>query len=519
MTNLDDLPYEIIDLIMFHLSSIKDYAALSLQCRRLHDIVDYKTRRRYHTISIRRPHDVEYALKRLWEILETPKHRSYIRVVKMKYEPWTIPPSEQLAKYPADYRMETEDLVGMRRGTTIITAVKNAGYEGKEADAVIRIVLDTLDALKDNIASGQRQTAWSWSLIEPVIGAMLLSLGPNITLLKLNIQTYNKFLLTSFLRRANKRSSRQFLRNLRTVWIYEYDASVFGNPPYFAKHNISGITSFLHRLPSIESFGAAAIRCTSSCRSWMPYPRSSNITKLNFHHCMLHCSTLLSIIRQCKTLYEFSYSIGGRVCSSFPPFMPPYSTEFIYLEGLGRALRRHKRTLRLVDLDIDNCMIGDNGEPSSGEMEKDPEDSDAEDSKGDLSEPEDEIDYGGSIGSFHEFQHLTTLKIGTGALLVPSDSRHRRLRRIKQGPSLRLINILPRTLRTLTLRGYRQGWDKLHTRHVRELMKKKADRLPDLQTIDGVDEHIENLSLIYDRNGDMTKLWEYHESGDEDDRY
>ncbi|KAM5357308.1 hypothetical protein ACJZ2D_016394 [Fusarium nematophilum] len=67
----------------------------------------------------------------------------------------------------------------------------------------------------------------------------------------------------------------------------------------------------------------------------------------------------------------------------------------------------------------------------------------------------------------------------------------------KSQPALRLIEILPPSLKHLCLYGYEKGESAYVDGEIEELLEKKAERLPDLKEVRGVDEMVEDTNVMY----------------------
>lgn len=93
MAAFDSIPDEILLNINSHVGSIKDLAALSIQCRRFHDIIDMPARKRFHRIRLGRsttscPVSRRHAIAGLLlEILKQPKLGQYVSQLEVDSPP------------------------------------------------------------------------------------------------------------------------------------------------------------------------------------------------------------------------------------------------------------------------------------------------------------------------------------------------------------------------------------------------------------------------------------------------
>jgi hypothetical protein len=93
--------------------------------------------------------------------------------------------------------------------------------------------------------------------------------------------------------------------------------------------------------------------------------------------------------------------------------------------------------------------------------------------------------YNNTIGSLHDFAALTHLSLGVKLLLGPPDSTM----------SLRLVDVLPKSLRSLTIRGYTKGVVERYDTAIRELLACQAEVLPGLGEVRGVEELIPSANV------------------------
>lgn len=121
----------------------------------------------------------------------------------------------------------------------------------------------------------------------------------------------------------------------------------------------------------------------------------------------------------------------------------------------------------------------------------------------------DDRTYNNTIGSLHDFKALTHLSIGIKLLLGPPGSI----------TPFRLVDALPKSLRSLTIRGYTKGAVAKYDAAIEELLARRTEVLPALVEIWGVEECIpgadveaSRLKRHYQRAGREVaevQYWEY----------
>jgi hypothetical protein len=195
-----------------------------------------------------------------------------------------------------------------------------------------------------------------------------------------------------------------------------------------------------------------------------------------------------------RALEELTVSVGGRRSNDG-------TQSSIHQKSLGKALLGQKSSLKVLDLDIDEYLDSTPEQEDDYHYDKDgPDMADYEKERNglDTTESKESIwtrdlpntrPYGCTIGSLHDFDALTHLSIGVMAILGVG-------KRAENNAPFRLIDALPPNLESLTLRGYRVGANKLCDEHVQELIEGKAERLPKLKEILGVEKETPSAQLL-----------------------
>ena len=469
MANLDSLSSDVLLNIVSCVDHVRDLAALSTQCGRLYQIIDMPTRHRYYRIRPNSRKSTVHAYTLLTEILKKPTLGSYVRQLELNRE----------IDFRPNLRVDEED--DDENGALLRAAMKAAGFP----DSVVK---------RDLMGS--------------TVGMLLITVCPNIESLIICDNPQPR--IRDVLAKANsKKSTSGYLQNLRDVKVRPDES--YG-PQFYNSADVMGAMRLFHRLPSIQTIALDGAQLDYD-GPFKLTPGASNITRVRLGHSRICSVNLASIIRHSKALKGFKHSIGGRagineLTSSF----------WVKPKTLGRALRYHKSTLQVLDIDVDYAtpiqptkpddeteVMTEDEDTYIYQNDSDFEDADIRESK--PTKPTKPQKFGSAIGSLHDFTALTHLSIGIIFLTGPGLSRlslRDRNREYPQAPC-RLIDCLPPSLEFLCLRGYREG-NEHHTSMVSELMEKKAKRLPNLKEVQGVGEFISSAESEVDPD-DLERIW------------
>jgi hypothetical protein len=219
-----------------------------------------------------------------------------------------------------------------------------------------------------------------------------------------------------------------------------------------------------------------------------------------------------------KIITELQYTTGGRATNdgSHPVFNPK-----AFIKGLSA----HRHTLKVLDIDTDTLTSTYPGELRAGgsylvDWDKwggpdqfDPDDYDAEDLNEDNFEFQSH-QYLVSIWdrnvSLKDFVTLQELSIGIRFLIyfaqgVETDDAKR--------SSVMLVDSLPDSLESLTIRGYQKGVNQEHDTQVAALMTRFESGSMRLKEIQGVEELIPNGEDVENPDEDEHLLWSLIELG------
>lgn len=195
---------------------------------------------------------------------------------------------------------------------------------------------------------------------------------------------------------------------------------------------------------------------------------------------------------------------------------------FFTAKTLGKALWSSRSSLRKLDVDVDS-MLSDDSHDEEDETECFAEDTtmekdywrdeyfrqDEHDSPGplELYELPDDRAYNNTIGSLHDFEALTHLSLGIKLLLGPPDST----------TPFRLADALPKSLESLTIRGYTKGVVAKYDATIVELLARRSEIFPALAEVDGVEELIPSADVEVSHSvkvGEEAQYWAYNEDNE-----
>ncbi|KAK3627820.1 triosephosphate isomerase [Elasticomyces elasticus] len=302
-------------------------------------------------------------------------------------------------------------------------------------------------------------------------------------------------LLRTLLRNNNGQLPDKHLQRLRHVRILPEHDLWYDDDRTYSHMDVLGQVRLFHRLPGIESIAMDGIEIHGGAdyQEFMP-PATSNIRTIRIGHSMLASDILASLIRMPKQLEEFAYSVGGRDTRDG-------GHDMFSARTIGKALGDQRESLRVLDIDADDQLTDDRHDIESHEefleQRKDYIDDpywydewfklDEEASTGPLHVhdlPDTRV-YDNTIGSLHDFAKLSELSIGVKLLLGPPES----------STPFRLVDALPQSLEYLLIRGYTRGKVAKYDEAIDELIALRAERLPVLREIQGVEESIPSTEI------------------------
>ncbi|KAK4901207.1 triosephosphate isomerase [Elasticomyces elasticus] len=302
-------------------------------------------------------------------------------------------------------------------------------------------------------------------------------------------------LLRTLLRNNHGQLPDKHLQRLRHVRILPEHDLWYDDDRTYSHMDVLGQVRLFHRLPGIESIAMDGIEIHGGAdyMEFMP-PATSNIRTIRIGHSMLASDILASLIRMPKQLEEFAYSVGGRDTRDG-------GHDMFSARTIGKALSDQRESLRVLDIDADDQLTDDRHDIESHEefleQRKDYIDDpywydewfrlDEEASTGPLHVhdlPDTRV-YDNTIGSLHDFAKLSGLSIGVKLLLGPPES----------ATPFRLVEALPVSLEYLLIRGYTRGKVAKYDEAIDDLLALRAERLPGLREVHGVEECVPSADI------------------------
>jgi len=426
--------------------------------------------------------------------------------------------------------LDREEARDVSTETSLIQLVEDIGIPDVDVNQWVRI----LTWMKPELATSRAGTTGAYglpatfprrdSLFAHHAATLLLSLCRNITHLTLRDPGFESPLPNLLLQNNYNKLRLQLLPNLRHVSILPTDELIISDERFYTTMDFLGHFRRFHRLPSVESIEVAAIAEDSRGTDWTLHPpRTGNFSRISVAHSDLSSTFLVALIGAPKALRSFSMSVGGRAALGGGQSM-------MSLTELGKVLLTQKETLQSLDLDIDDYILESRHDNPDIDYEDDilqyhSEDEwfqqDLADSKGSIfmSRVEATREYGGTIGSLHEFATLRRLSIGVKALLgVPEqkyDAATDTVALVTPEAPFRLVDALPASLESLTIRGYTPGENSVYDGQIAELLEGRELKLPGLLHLRGViGDTIESSNMVEDPDGASEQggvLWEPEE--------
>ncbi|PGH01129.1 hypothetical protein AJ79_08000 [Helicocarpus griseus UAMH5409] len=324
MIFLDSLAPEIMLEIVSYLTSATDLLSLGLQCRRFY----------YLTAPL---------LRTVW-----PLHR-----LRLTGDQELCNTYQLLVKVLRNRRLglfvEHMEIDAPLTGTTYAARESYRMWANEMEGEGIKLVESAIDGIDFTEAGDDLEDKWR-DLLERLMRVLLkygheefdiaaatlfMKLCPDIRHLK--ITSRSSTLLLPLLRPLTSSPQFNYLQNLRHV-------DLFG-PYWFDIMSTLGVLLCCLSSPSIESAHIDKL-CSRQYVPFNPPSTASNITKLHLTTCHIPHRLLIEIIKVARALVEFR--LDTRNAYQFPD-----CNRLIYPRGLAEALRAHKTTLRVLDIDAD----------------------------------------------------------------------------------------------------------------------------------------------------------------------
>ncbi|KPM41161.1 hypothetical protein AK830_g5427 [Neonectria ditissima] len=334
--------------------------------------------------------------------------------------------------------------------------------------------------------------------------AVLLSLCNNVTTLYIGGVGWHSQLKDYLLKANYGLLSRPGLQKLKHIEIIT-GSSRFDDERVYTRLEFLQYFQYFHRLPAIHSVFMEGVQ-EYQAEKHLFVPQTSNIKRIHIGHADIPSDMLGTIIRIPKGLEELTISLGGL-------WSTDGGTSIIFLKTLNLSIALHGGDYTYDREDGKAADGTPDYDQDRGELYEEESDEyfrlDEAISNSPLwsAELPDTQRYGHTIGSLHPFTAMTHLTMNMAALMGGSKQWQPPFR-LSEEPPFRLIDTLPPNLEYLCLTGYAKGSNEDIDRHVEEFMEKKAERLPLLKEIKGIDEMVEELGDKYSGEDAEEDLWE-----------
>lgn len=533
--SLQSLPNEILLVILSHLPSHNDAAALSLQCHRWHQLCDMSNRHKYRRVKLQGILDMAVAFKMLWSILKTPRYGAYVRHVELNRSIsqglWHI--KSYTIRSP-QRSLQPEDQVHLA------AAIKQAGFHCPEKqEKMLYILLQNPDNMEYlpflyTFPPFFCSTLIFISQYDPraplfaqALAALLVSVSPFLDSLSLcsvndELSEFEKrttifngtpldrkyYFFKEFLDRANSipQETLPFLHHLRQVR-FLVDADKMFRNIQLEPYDLSSSLNLVRQLPAVKSVRVDSISSMELQVHELP-PQSANYTSITIRNSVMEFYHLVPLIKSAKRLEEFTYAVGGR--------RPVGRTPCIFRpDDVFRALHSHADSLTNLDLDVETetqlAVIFKPrkfSRPSSYVV--------VHPSGTEVVHPALQREHSSPLA----LRGLTNLKrLSLGIHILYYLSRGIGADQVDDA-SFAIADHLPPNLEALCIYGYHRGMkpqarglpNDVFDRQLERLLAEKHTKLPRLSCIEGIDEFIKNGAIQPPKTDD-----EYWESETDDE--
>ncbi|KAL2864006.1 uncharacterized protein BJX67DRAFT_384186 [Aspergillus lucknowensis] len=479
MSHLEDLPNELLTLIISHVESNKDLVSLSRASRRLYAPCELSDRRKYRRVRIRgRVGRIEKAFQLLLLILRKPRIGGYVR--HLEFQQFTRF-RRGYSERPWERTLGKEDLVRLEAATL------EAGFMAPEDQRIMNILMQAVpDGIDGGDPEGFREAKIRTIYIAQAVAALLISVCPNLESLALGnypvrdrtgdhepsgTDPYEKSMqypLLRFLRSVNEKASRsRHLRRVRTIELLPTFPD--SNCNRYTRCDFVGWAGLISQLPKLESVTVQGMaqRGRENCGHG---PESWNLQSISLRNSRVSTDLLMEILCSLKQLRSFTYTTGGRYTQSVWRF-------FFNPLTLFKCLLRHRTTLEVLDLDCEAQLHVD---VESGRIRL----------QGQIHNPDitwqvprPPLSLWTEYGSLKDFTSLTHLSIGLQCFISLAEGV-----RPSPTPAVGILD-LPPNLRYLCIRGYEKGKDpRIDTVMDRVIPAARAQcsNMPDIKGLDAL---------------------------------
>ncbi|RDW86081.1 uncharacterized protein DSM5745_02723 [Aspergillus mulundensis] len=472
-------------MILSYLDNYKDIVALSVQDRRLRNLCDLTTCRKYRRIRIRDDEHLNPAFDFLLSILRNPRLGSYVRHLEVDRQPMC---GDNYEKTEWQRNLGDGDLEKLKQ------AIEVAHYTGYDDDVILNMVMQSnpdIVPISEGLHRKQHVKIVRGTYIGQAIAVLLMAVCPELESLVLGIPFRNPgqrmnpdnhpdnaatgvaFPLHEFLRAVNHPQVKwPHLQQVRTV---EFLGRPYLSKKWYSKCDFYGCAKVVHGLPKLERVSIDGMTEISD-QYLAVRPKQRHLSELEFHHSDLSTIFLSPLMTSVHGLRKFTYT-SGRIKGIGRFHRKGEHTRHFNAATFLRCLLRHRHTLEVLDLDYDyqfrrkihlsiEEFVWEPGiegprkpySPSSRRKE---------------------------AGSLKDFTALTRLSIGVLSLFYFAQG----LSRVPNPNIFKidLVKALPPNLQYLTIRGYKPGLNKWHDHKLADLARDFDVDHPSLLEVQGIE--------------------------------
>lgn len=305
-----------------------------------------------------------------------------------------------------------------------------------------------------------------------------------------NNEINSYFPLDNLLLRTNRDpSNKPYLQNLRRVYFINCAPTYISH--FYEELDFYSCLELIDHLPSIESVNTDLLGDGKEGKHSLD-PGSSNVSRIVLNHSCIGHWWLNDVVKSCKTLREFRYSIGGRGTR--------YRADSnVNPKRYVKILLEHKETLEVLDLDIQSAIrVLRPGWKLGAELYYQSFDV-FRDGPSWWEEKEN--------GWLKSFSALKRLSLGVNLLMYYT----RGVIKEYATEDFNLVDCLPESLEYLCIRGYERGRNPDIDAQVDRLMAVKETGALNLKEIEGVEKCIPNAEHVEGPNN-RDKLWRLEEN-------
>ncbi|KAL3472053.1 hypothetical protein BJX99DRAFT_12492 [Aspergillus californicus] len=482
---LIDLPVEIQQRIIFYLPSIKDLAALSTQCRALHSLCDMNQRRKYGQVRVSSDTGhLDASFDVLMDILRRPSVGYYVSHLEYRAK---VPLGVDYCEKEHQRQITASDMQLLCRATG------RAGFTGAQEKQVINMLLRRTDARYSKEDNAETYLAQA-------LAALLISVSPNLCSMAMAPTSFRdancEFPLDWLLRQVNEQlHDKLYLQNLRTVYIINESDELPGYEREYARMDFLRCLKVIKDLPSIELVGTDLLEEDRNGEKELE-PRSANFSRVVIHHSWVSSRYIIKLVRSCRILREFQYSIGGR----FPNWHnPDRDHSGFILNALMRVMIIHRDTLEVLDMDLESHIypFGYYSSDATRQQGFNQDESQYGDNELEPDSPLRKLE-----GSLKDFSAMKKLSLSISVLMYWAKG-------VNGDVSMKgtLVDNLPPRLEYLCVRGYKRGEFPDYDTHIDSLLESMRQGLIGLKEVYGVDQVIPHALDVHWPDQQPYLLW------------